>query len=225
MFMINAMPDPVKPELLARLQQVETATIGHFLHAEFMDPEIRPVIDNCRVVGTAVTVLAAGADGAIVHYALGQVRPGDFLVIARAGDRRHACWGGGTALAGKVAGLAGAAIDGMATDFAEIRTLPLPTWCRGPSPITTKPLALSGGFNIPVACGGVAVNPGDAILADDSGIVVLPPSQISWVVEEALRRERLQPERMARIKAGVKLPEITGAAEKIAAALAARGKR
>ena len=220
MFTVKPLPEQVDPAQLAKLRACETATIGHFLHAPFMHPEIRAVIPGQRVAGTAVTVLVPGVDGTIMHWALGHVRPGDFLIVDRAGDRRHACWGGVVAVAAKEAGVVGAAIDGYGTDFEEIRQQGVPMWCLGASPITTKPLGLEGAFNVPVSCGGVTVHPGDAILADESGVVVLRPWEIDRVVEEAMRRQTLEPDRLKRLRAGEKLHEITGADAKVRAALA-----
>jgi regulator of RNase E activity RraA len=220
MFTVKPLPQPVDPAQLKKLQACETATIGHFLHGPFMDPEIRAVLPERRVAGTAVTVMVPAVDGTMMHWALGHVRPGDFLIVDRAGDRRHACWGGVVAVAAKEAGVVGAAIDGYGTDFEEIRAQGVPMWCRGPSPITTKLLGLEGAFNVPVSCGGVTVHPGDAILADESGVVVLRPAQIDWVVEEAMRRQRLEPDRLRRLRAGEKLHRITGADVKVSEALA-----
>lgn len=220
MFTVKSMPPQIAPAQLDRLKACETATIGHFLHSPFMHPSLRAVIGDRRVAGTAVTAVVPGGDGTMMHWAIGHARKGDFLVIDRAGDRRHACWGGVLAVAAKEAGIAGAVIDGYATDFEEIRAQDVPMWCLGPSPITTKLLGLEGAFNVPASCGGVSVQPGDAILADESGIVVLRPWEIDAVVEEALRRQVAEPDRVKRLRAGDKLHELSGAGDKVRAALA-----
>jgi len=220
MFTVKPLPPQIDAARLARLATCETATIGHFLHAPFMHPGLRAVIGGRRVAGTAVTALVPGGDGTMMHWAIGHARPGDFVVVDRAGDRRHACWGGILAVAAQAAGIAGAVIDGYATDFEEIRAQDVPLWCLGPSPITTKLLGLEGAFNVPVSCGGVAVRPGDAILADESGVVVLRPDEIDGVVEEALRRQVAEPARVRELRAGGKLHELTGAGAKVRAALA-----
>ncbi len=219
MFVINPLPERLAPGLLGRLAEVETATVGHFRHSGFMDPALRAVLPDRRVVGTAVTVRIPGPDSAFLHHAMGLVRPGDFLVIDRAGDARHACWGGVVTYAAKAAGVVGAAIDGVATDFAEVRRHDLPLWCRGPSPITTKLLALGGGLNVPVSCGGVAVLPGDAVLADESGVLVLKPDEVEAVAERALAMQRREVEVLERLDAGEALPSISGATAKIEAAM------
>jgi regulator of RNase E activity RraA len=90
-------------------------------------------------------------------------------------------------------------------------------WCAGPSPITTKILGLGGAMNVPVACGGVMVNPGDAILADECGILVLAPGEVDEVAEEALARQAREPDLLRRIEAGEKLGAISGATAKVTA--------
>lgn len=213
MFIVNDMPPAVDGSLLALLEGVEPATVGHFRHSGFLDPELRAVIEDCGIVaGTAVTVRAPGADSTITHYAMGKARAGDFLVVDRCGDHRHAAWGGATAAAARVIGLAGAVIDGRGCDFAEIRESGVPVWCRGPTPVTTKPLGLEGALNVPVTCGGVTVHPGDVVLADASGIVIVHPRDVAEVAERALAMQREEREGLIpRLEAGERLPDISGA--------------
>lgn len=217
MFQIEPMPAQAPPELIHLLQQVETATIGHVLHAGFMNPRLRAVLPEARVAGTAVTLRLPHADSVLLHHAMALVRPGDFLVIDRCGDERHACWGGVVTNAAKLAGVVGAVIDGVATDFSEIRKVMMPMWCIGPSPITTKQLGIEGAMNLPVSVGGVAVCPGDVILADESGVVVLDPSKAVAIGRRAIQMQEDELVLLERLRSGVKLPEITGATRKIEA--------
>lgn len=220
MFILNDLPPPLAEESLRLLGEVETATVGHFRHAGFMDPVLRPVSAGHRVAGTAVTVSIPGPDSALLHHVMGLVRPGDFLVVERCGDERHACWGGFMATAAKACGIAGVVIDGPVTDTAEIRANGVPVWCRGVSPITTKLLALGGALNTEVSCGGVAVRPGDAILADDSGILVLDPGEVVAVARTAIAMQEEEVADLVRLRAGEKAPDITGATARIEAAMA-----
>src|SRR5262245_6487305 len=121
MFVINPLPPQIDRALLDLLAQAEPATIGHFLHTGFMDPAIRGLFPDVRIAGTAVPIRVPGFDGTIIHYALGQVRPGDVLVMDRCGDRRHAALGGAAAYAAARAGVAGIIVDGMITDLSELR--------------------------------------------------------------------------------------------------------
>ncbi|SER26402.1 RraA family protein [Sphingobium sp. YR768] len=211
MFTIAPMPACPGAETLGRLAQIETATFGHILHAGFPDRAIAAVVPGKRVAGRAITVRIAGADSTLLHYAVGMAGPGDVLVIDRCGDDRHACWGGVTATAAHLRGISGIVIDGPATDFAEIRRLDLPVWCRGQTALTTKFLTLPGAINVPVQIGGTTVTPGDAILADDCGVVVLDPSALPDLMVRAEAMEAREPQVIARLRAGEALADISGA--------------
>ena len=223
MFTIKPLPQQIDRRVVEKMARAEPATIGHFLHSNFMDPALRAVLPEARIAGTAVTLRIPALDGTVMGYALGQVRPGDVLVVDRCGDMRHACFGGVVAYATMKAGAAGVIIDGMATDFAEIRRYGVPVWCRGPSAITTKRIGLAGDFCTPVSCGGVAVRPGDAIIADEMGIVVLAPEQAEQVADRAIAMQEAEKGTLKRLDAGEKLSDINGAAKIVAEALARQG--
>ena len=211
MFKVNDMPSQIDGKEIARLREVETATVGHILHAQFAANSIRAVLPDVRAAGTAVTLRLPGADSTMLHYALDKIRPGDFLVIDRAGDSKHACWGGVITFNAAQIGAAGAVIDGPATDFSEIRKNAFPVWCTGPSPITTKILGLEGEMNGPVSVGGCAVEPGDAVLADESGVLFLKPHQVTEIADRALAMQQREIVLLDRIRAGESLPKISGA--------------
>src|SRR5207244_4347162 len=171
--------------------------------------------------GSDVGRLRDGAlAGTIVGYALGQVRPGDVLVIDRCGDHRHAAFGGLVAYACKVAKIAGVIIDGVATDIGEVRKYGVPLWCRGLSAVTTKRIGLAGEFCVPVSCGGVDVKPGDVIIADECGIVVLPPAEAEAAAERAIGMQGAELASRKRLDNGEKLPDISGATKTLQEALA-----
>jgi len=214
------LPDSLDKKLVEKLVRAEPATIGHFRNWGFMDPGIRAMQPDVRIAGPAVTVRAPGMDGTIVGYALGQVRRGDVLVIDRCGDHRHAAFGGLVAYACKVAGLAGVIIDGVATDIGEVRKYNVPLWCRGLSAVTTKRIGLAGEFCVPVSCGGVAVNPGDVIIADECGVVVMSPGDAEAAADRAIAMQEAEAKTKARLDAGEKLPDISGATKVLEEALA-----
>lgn len=220
MFTLRPLPDSLDKKLVQKLVRAEPATIGHFRNTGFMDPAIRAMQPDVRIAGPAVTVRAPGMDGTIVGYALGQVRPGDVLVIDRCGDHRHAAFGGLVAYACKVAGLAGVIIDGVATDIGEVRKYNVPLWCRGLSAVTTKRIGLAGEFCVPVSCGGVAVNPGDVVIADECGIVVLDRAEAEAAAERAIGMQEAEAASRKRLDSGEKLPDISGATKVLQDALA-----
>jgi len=219
-FTLKPLPSPLDERLVSKLVKAEPATIGHFRNSGFMDPAIRAMQPDVRIAGPAVTVRAPGMDGTIVGYALGQLRRGDVLVIDRAGDHRHAAFGGLVAYACKVAGLAGVIIDGMATDIGEVRKYNVPLWCRGLSAVTTKRIGLAGEFCVPVSCGGVAVNPGDVIIADECGVVVLDRADAEAAAERAIGMQDAEIASRKRLDSGEKLPDISGATKVLQEALA-----
>lgn len=217
---IGPMPAVVSQEVIDALQQIETASVGHLRHTGFMRGDIQAVRpDQPARAGVAVTLAIPAMCSTLLHYALSHVRPGDMLVIDRLGDDRHACLGGAVARAARMAGVAGVIIDGPCTDAAEILAEGLPVWCRGVSPVTTRQLDLGGTFNRPIACGGVPVLPGDIVLGDASGVVVLPADEAADIAAICLAREGRVTRTMERLLAGEKLGDITRAVDKINARL------
>ncbi|MFT4151555.1 MAG: RraA family protein [Paracoccaceae bacterium] len=207
-YILNPLPPQMDPARAARLAQVEAATLGHYLHAGFADTGLRPVIPGHRIAGAAVTVQIAGPCSTLLYHAMDRVRPGDVLVIDRAGDSRHACWGGFMAAVARVRGLAGVIVDGCVTDPDAIRAEGVPTWGRDTSAITTKLLNMGGAFNVPVSIGGVAVSPGDAVLADDCGIVVVPASRLDALTHQALEEQAEEGDWVKRVEAGARLQDL-----------------
>jgi regulator of RNase E activity RraA len=220
MYTLNDLPVPVAKSDLELLAGVETATVGHWRLMGFMHRAIAPLLPRRRVVGTAVTIAIPGMDSTLLHHAVGLLRPGDILVVDRLGDDKHACWGGGVTIAAKAAGAVAGIVDGPCTDLPEIEESDFPVWARGLSPITTRLYDVGGAVNVPVSCGGVVVMPGDAILADDSGVLVLPPSEVREVAEKALAIQERSRSREAKIRAGThRLGDLSGASEKVSAHL------
>jgi regulator of RNase E activity RraA len=217
---IGSVPKQVDPELIAKFESVEVATIGHFRHRGFVHHSITPVVEPGRtLVGTAVTVAIPATDSTLLHHAIGFIRPGDFLFVDRLGDDRHACIGGGVAFAIKTAGAIGVVLDGPCTDVEEILELDLPFWSRGVSGITTRLNDLGGSLNLPISCGNVPVLPGDIVIADASGIVVIPIDEAEEVVEEAIARQARAGRNKDKVAAGEKLGDLSGASRLVAAAL------
>ena len=215
----HPMPAQLPADPLEKLAKVETATVGHWRHWGFMDRGIQPLLKSKRIAGTAVTLAIPGPDSTLLHHALGLLRPGDILVVDRLGDDRHACWGGGVTVAAKAAGAVAGIVDGPCTDQLEIEQSDFPLWCRGLAPITTRLYNLGGILSGLIACGGVPVQPGDAILADESGVLVLPPDEVESVATAAIARQERGEANQERVRGGAKLGDLSGASRMVAEAL------
>lgn len=224
-YVVNPMPVQIRQADRQALLDLDTATIGHSLDAGFMDPGIRSNQPGRKMAGTAVTVRLTVPDSVMGHYALKFVRPGDILIIDRGQDRRTACWGAATAYAAAATGLSGLIIDGATSDVADSNAAGLPTWTRGVSAVTTKYRGMGGEMNVPVSCGGVAIKPGDAILADDNGVVVMDAAHLSQYIADA--REWQSKEQafleMLRKNPGLCYPDVTGASNIVEGVLAKQG--
>jgi regulator of RNase E activity RraA len=212
---IDPMPPQISADVIALLEQTETATVGHWRHWGFCDRRIQPLLRRKRVAGTAVTLAIPGPDSTLLHHALGLLRPGDILVVDRLGDDRHACWGGGVTVAAKAAGAKAGVVDGPCTDLEEVEASDFPLWCRGIAPITTRVYDLGGRLNKPVSIGGVVVMPGDAVLCDESGVLVLPPGEAEEEARAAIERQARGLATQDRVAKGEKLGAISGATGKV----------
>lgn len=160
--------------------------IGHILRFGFMDTGIRPVWRDVRLVGTAVTVRMPAGDIGLNREVTRVAQAGDVIVVDRGGETEYACWGGFAALLAKSKGIAGLIVDGAVTDSMEITELRWPVYSRTLSGLVGANLGGDGEINTTIDCGGVPVNPGDLIVADDDGIVVIRPQQ----AQEVLQRVR-----------------------------------
>jgi regulator of RNase E activity RraA len=218
-YVVEAMPGQISAEVIELLEKTETATVGHWRHWGFVNRGIQGLLRR-RVAGTAVTLQIPGPDSTLLHHALGLLRPGDILLVDRLGDDRHACWGGGVTVAAKAAGAKAGVVDGPCTDIEEIEASDFPMWCRGMAPITTRIYDLGGRMNVPVSIGGVVVNPGDAVLCDDCGVLVLPPEEAEAEARAAIAKQAAGLETQAAVASeGVKLGDKSGASAKVLAGL------
>lgn len=212
-YIVEPMPGQIAESHRRALLALDTGTIGHVLDAGFMDPAVRQQMPGAKIAGTAITVRVTTPDSVMAHYALKFARPGDILVIDRGQDQRTACWGCATAYAAAAAGLSGVIIDGATSDVADSNAAGLAVWSRGVSPVTTKYRGLGGEMNVPVSCGGVTVNPGDAILADDNGIAVIHPGRLGEVIAEGERWLAAEKAFLQTLRENPRLcyPDLTGA--------------
>lgn len=199
-------------ELMARFEKVEPATIGHHLHYGFMNPAVKSMLQDVKVVGKAFTVRTSVNDSTMVHKAVSMAGEGDVVVIDRTGDVKHACVGEMVAYAANVRKVAGIIIDGPCTDIQAIREIGIPVFATGLSAITTKLYGQSGEINTVIQCGGVTVKPGDLIVADDNGVLVMGQEvDYEEVLKKTEESETREPLTKQRLDAGELLADLTRA--------------
>ncbi len=196
-------------QLLEKLHQVSFATLGHLLEDGFVSTEIRSMLSTVKVVGRAVTLSVINADAIAVNRALASLQNGDVLVIDMNGDRHHACVGTVTACAAQARGARAIVVDGVVTDILELREAGLPVFARGTNLLTTK---LHGNaesqLNVPVQCGGVQVHPGDLVLGDDNGLLILNSQALAAVIDQALASDRAESGLLERLEAGESIASV-----------------
>src|SRR5581483_3780491 len=137
-----------------------------------MRPGMRPVRIGQRAAGPAVTAFSFPGDNLMQHLALSLAEPGDIVVI-NAFWSFAPNWGGGGTMWGKPNGIGGAIVDGPVRDTEDIVRFEFPVWSTRIAPGAVNKGAGAGAVNVPISCGGVVVNPGDVVVADDDGVIVV----------------------------------------------------
>jgi regulator of RNase E activity RraA len=151
---------------------------------------VRPMWPCPKVAGRAVTmkIKPVGLEKPKQHLgtaAIVAANPGDIIVIDNGGRPDTSCWGGLLSLASKAKGISGVVIDGACRDIDESREVAFPVYARGVVPMTARGRVMQESFNQEIEFAGVQVHPGDLILADGSGVVVIPQAKEEEVVKEA----------------------------------------
>lgn len=194
--------DRADADAVKRLGAFGVATVHEALgRLGLLHPEIRPVWPGARCCGTAVTVLMQPGDNWMLHVAAEQIRPGDVVVATVTAPSTDGFFGDLLATSFKARGAAGLVIDGGVRDVAELESMGFPVWSRAVSARGTIKATL-GSVNVPVVCAGAAVHPGDVVVADADGVVVVPAVRAAEVAEAAARREANEAEKRARFAAG-----------------------
>ena len=211
-YTLNEMPKQIDQSILEKSLKAETATIGHRRHVGFVNRNIQNIFNQTiTIAGTAVTLAIPGQDSTLLHHIIQFLRPGDILCIDRLGDDKHACLGGGVAAAIVASGCSGVIIDGPCTDIPELKEYGLQVWCKGASPITTRIYNIGGSFNIPVSIGGSVVNPGDVVIADFSGVLVMPLKEAEDDLDWALSKQKSEPSAHKKLFDGQLIGDMSGA--------------
>jgi 4-hydroxy-4-methyl-2-oxoglutarate aldolase len=170
---------------------------------------IKPLDPTRRLAGPAMTVDAKPGDNLVIHHALTFAQPGDVLVVDAKGYAEAGPWGDILTLAAQKIGIAGLVIDGAVRDSDSILEMGFPVFSRGLS-ICAAQKNQPGQISVPIICGGVAISPGDWIMGDRDGVVVIPRRNVSAVIAAAKEREAAEIALRRGIEAGKSTVELLG---------------
>ena len=187
---------------IATLERLGVSTVHEAQgRSGLMAPYMRPLWRGSRIAGSAVTALCHPGDNWMIHVACDVVKKGDILVVACSSENSDGAFGDLLATSLKALGVKGVILDIGCRDAAEITEMKFPLWSRAISAKGTVKASI-GSVNVPVVCAGVNVKPGDVVVADDDGVVVVDRKQAIEVARLGVEREKKEAASRARLQKG-----------------------
>lgn len=204
----------MKPVVVRNIQRADNNAVGTFealgvatVHealgrSGLMKPYLRPIWAGAQIAGPAVTVLAQPGDNWMLHVAIEQCQAGDVVVVGCAADNTDGMFGELLATSMRARGVKGLVIDAGCRDVKSLTAMAFPVWSRAISAKGTVKTTL-GAVNIPVVCAGVNIEPGDAVVADDDGVVIVPKKLAVEVAQKAQKRHDEEDGKRKQLASGV----------------------
>ncbi|WP_053843128.1 4-carboxy-4-hydroxy-2-oxoadipate aldolase/oxaloacetate decarboxylase [Paracidovorax avenae] len=200
----------ITPEKLQALRDLGTATIYEAQGAKgAFDHGMKPIDPSLRIAGPALTVDARPADNLILHYAVQKAQPGDVLVVDAKGFMEAGPWGDVLTLQAMKKGVVALVISGCVRDADLIIDLQFPVFCRGLS-IKGTGKTQPGKVNVPITIGDVVIRPGDIVVGDRDGLVLVLQEEVDMAIEKSNAREAREAGQREAIERGVSTVELLG---------------